>query len=131
MSIPNRPKLTLNRNHTLVTTKGHVIQFVKDIPTHVPPPVYQDAIAIGAVPEDGTSPDILKEEIEATAPLSIEEREGAITATFAGLIERNARETFTAAGHPHFNAVSELVGFKVGGKEVAAAWQKYNDSKGE
>lgn len=131
MSIPNRPKLTLNRNHTMVTTKGHVIQFVKDKPTHVPPSVYQDAIAIGAVPEDGAAPDVLNTEAVAEAPLTNEEREAAITATFPGLIERNERETFTAAGHPHFNAVSELVKFKVHGKEVASAWQKYNDSKGE
>ena len=126
-----RPLLTLNRDYTLVTTKGHVIAFAKNTPTHVPPSIYQDAIAIGAVPVDGTDPDVLDAEKKETLPMTLEEREAAIMATFDGLIERNERETFTAAGHPHFNAVSELVKFKVQGKEVAAAWQKYNDAKGE
>ena len=126
-----RPLLTLNRDYTLVTTKGHVIAFAKNTPTHVPPSIYQDAIAIGAVPVDGTDPDVLDAEKKETLPMTLEEREAAIMATFDGLIERNERENFTAAGHPHFNAVSELVKFKVQGKEVAAAWQKYNDAKGE
>jgi len=126
-----RPLLTLNRDYILVTTKGHVIGFKKDRPTHVPPSVYQDAIGIGAVPEDGTAPDVLEDAVAEVLPMTIEEREGAIIATFQGLIDRNERETFTAAGHPHFNAVTALVGFKVAGKEVANAWQKYNDSKGQ
>lgn len=126
-----RPLLKLNRDHTLVTTKGHVIAFAKNTPTHVPPAVYQDAIAIGAVPVDGTDPDVLDEGKQETVALTLEEREAAIIATFEGLIERNERDTFTAAGHPHFNAVSALVGFKVQGKEVSNAWQKFNDSKGE
>lgn len=125
-----RPLLTLNRNHTMVTTKGHVIAFVKDEPTFVPPTVFQDAIAIGAIPHDGSDPDVLKAELQEAAPMTLEEREAAIMGTFEGLIERNERETFTAAGHPHFKAVSDLVGFKVQGKEVNVVWQKYNDAKG-
>ena len=126
-----RPLLTLNRDYTLVTTKGHVIAFAKNTPTHVPPSIYQDAIAIGAVPVDGTDPDVLSDAVAEAVPMTLEEREAAIMATFGGLVERDERGTFTAAGHPHFNAVSELVGFKVQGKEVATAWQKYNDAKGE
>ena len=125
-----RPLLKLNRDHTLVTTKGHVIAFAKDIPTHVPPAIYQDAIAIGAVPVDGTDPNVLDATKQEAAPMTLEEREAAIMATFDGLVARNERETFTAAGHPHFHAVSELVGFKVQGKEVSTIWQKYNDAKG-
>ena len=124
-----RPLLVLNRDHTLVTTKGHVVAFEKGKPTFVPPSVFQDAIAIGAVPDDGSDPDVLKDAPEDISPLTLEERETAIMATFEGLIARNERETFTAAGHPHFNAVSALVGFKVAGKEVASIWQKYNDIK--
>lgn len=131
MSKSTRPLLTLNRNYTLVTTKGHVVQFAKGVPTYVPPPVYQDAIAIGAVPQDGSDPDVLGDEVVVVNPLTPEERESALLEVFPKMIEANERESFTAAGHPHAKAVSELVGFKTNAKEVQTAWQKYNDLKAE
>ena len=45
--------LVLNRNYVLTTTKGHSVAFEKGKPTHVPPAIYQEALAIGAIPPDG------------------------------------------------------------------------------
>ena len=127
-----RPLLKLNRDYVLATTKGHVISFAKDEPTHVPPAVYNDAIAIGAVPVDGTDPNVLVDPVEkAVVPLTVEERQTAIIATFAKIVETNNREDFTASGQPHFKAVSEILGYRVAGKDVAAAWQAYNEMKAE
>lgn len=125
-----RPLLKLNRDYVLATTKGHVISFAKNEPTHVPPAVYNDAIAIGAVPVDGTDPNVLVDPVEkAVVPLTLEEREAAIIGTFDTILSRNDREDFTATGQPHFKAVSELLGYKVAAKDVASAWQTFNNSK--
>ena len=50
--------LVLNRNYVLTTTKGHSVAFEKGKPTHVPPAIYQEALAIGAIPPDGEEPQI-------------------------------------------------------------------------
>ena len=58
--------LVLNRNYVLTTTKGHSVAFEKGKPTHVPPAIYQEALAIGAIPPDGADP--LVEEVIKTDP---------------------------------------------------------------
>ena len=50
--------LVLNRNYVLTTTKGHSVAFEKGKPTHVPPAIYQEALAIGAIPPDGEEPQV-------------------------------------------------------------------------
>ena len=66
--------LVLNRNYVLTTTKGHSVAFEKGKPTHVPPAVYQDALALGAIPPDGEDPQV--EEVTKTdnAPADPAER---------------------------------------------------------
>lgn len=123
------PKLVLSRNYVLTTTKGHSIEFVKGVPVQVPPIVYADAIAIGAVPEDGSDPDILEEKARPTAPADPAERTPLIMKAIEALVERNEREDFTAAGSPTVDALSKQVGFKVQSKEIAAVWQAFHDKK--
>ena len=50
-------KFTLNRNYVLASTMGHTIAFEKGKATHVPPHLYKEARAIGALPEDETAID--------------------------------------------------------------------------
>ena len=119
--------LVLNRNYVLTTTKGHSVAFEKGKPTHVPPAIYQEALAIGAIPPDGADP--LVEEVIKTdnAPADPTERAPLILAVIEKLVAENARDNFTAAGSPTVDAVSKLVGFKVQSKEIALVWQSYHD----
>lgn len=127
MSIQSRTLLVLNRNYTLNTTKGHSVVFCKNIPTHVPPAIYQEALAIGAIPADG-SPPVLPEPAKSTkGPIDPAERTPLILSAIERIVAENARDNFTAAGHPSPDAVTRLVGFKVGAREIAPVWQSFNE----
>ena len=121
--------LVLNRNFTLATIKGHVIAFEKGKPTAVPKAAYQDALAIGAQPPDGSAPAVDDDKKKDAAPQDPNERNPLILAAIEKLIDRNDREDFTAAGSPTVDAVSKEVGFKVASKEIAGQWQEYHDKK--
>lgn len=121
--------LVLNRNYVLTTTKGHSVAFEKGKPTHVPPAIYQEALAIGAIPPDGEDPQV--EDVVKTdnAPGDPAERAPLILAAIEKLVAENARENFTAAGSPTVDAVAKAVGFKVQSKEIATVWQQYHDKQ--
>lgn len=123
------PTLTLNRDYTLTTDKGHVIKFEKDKPTHVPQIVYADAIAIGALPSDGSDANVIEEAQVSKAPVDPAERQPLILMAIEDIVARNEREDFTAAGSPTVEAVSKVVEFKVRATEIAQAWQAYHDKK--
>lgn len=123
------PKLVLNRNYVLATTKGHTIAFKKGEPTYVPASVYQDAIAIGAQPEDGSDPNVLKDEKPGTAPADPAERNPLILAVIEKLVAGNERKDFTAAGSPTVKAVERELGFDVDAREIATVWQEYHEKK--
>jgi hypothetical protein len=123
--------LVLNRNFTLATTKGHVIEFKKGVPTNVPKAVYQDALSIGAQPPDGSEPVVDDDKKKDAAPQDPAERNPLILAAIEALIDRNEREDFTAAGSPTVDAVSKEVGFKVAAKEIAGQWQAYHEKKAQ
>lgn len=123
------PKLTLNRNYVLTTTKGHSIAFKKGEPTHVPAIVYQDAIAIGAQPADGSDPDVLQDEKVNKAPADPAERNPLILAAIEKIVAGNERKNFTAAGSPTVKAVERELGFDVDAREVAGVWQEYHEKK--
>lgn len=122
-----RSKLVLNRSYTLISTKGYAVRFEKGKPVHVPPPVYAEAIAIGAQPEDGSDPNVLDDEVKDTAPTDSVERLAKVSEAIEKLVARNAREDFTAAGAPSVRAVSQEAGFRVDVREISAAWQARHD----
>jgi hypothetical protein len=125
------PKLVLNRNYTLTSLYGHVVQFVKGEPTYVPPSVYQEALSIGATPENGQEIDAFVEERKEDIPLSPIERSTKLQAAIETLIERNNRTDFTAAGAPSRDAIARLAGFTVNQKELNSEWQRYHEKKAE
>lgn len=128
----SNPKLVLNRNYVLSTTKGHIISFIKGEPTYVPSAVYADAIAIGAVPEDGSDPNVLTDPTNTSkAPSDPGQRQPLILDAILKLVVTNERKDFTAAGSPAVKAVERELGFDVDAREVAEAWQKYHDGKAE
>lgn len=123
------PKLVLNRDYVLTTTKGHVIAFKKGEPTHVPASCYQDAIAIGAQPEDGSEPNVLEDQKANKAPSDPAERSPLILAAIEKIVADNERKDFTAAGSPTVKAVERELGFDVDAREIAAVWQEYHEKK--
>lgn len=124
------PKLILNRDYVLATTKGHTVKFVKGEPTHVPAAVFQDAIAIGAQPSDGSDPDVLKDEKRPDAPpADLAERRALIMTAIEIIVSNNERKDFTAAGSPTVKAVERELKFDVDAREIASAWQEYHEKK--
>ena len=123
------PKLVLNRDYVLTTTKGHAIAFKKGKPTHVPASCYQDAIAIGAQPEDGSDPNVLEDQKVNKAPSDPAERNPLILAAIEKIVAGNERKDFTAAGSPTVKAIEREVGFDVDAREVATVWQEYHEKK--
>lgn len=123
------PKLTLNRDYVLATTKGHIIAFKKDKPTHVPASCFQDAIAIGAVPADGSDPNVLEDKQDSKAPADPAERSPLILAAIEKIVAGNERKDFTAAGSPTVKAVERELGFDVDAREIAAVWQEHHEKK--
>ena len=71
---------TLHRNYILRTNKGHSIRFVKGEPTWVPPLCEVDAVAIGAVPQEGT--DVLPPEAVPEKELTPAERKAKMFEAF-------------------------------------------------
>jgi len=123
------PFFTLHRNHTLRTTKGFTIEFIKGEQVWVPPAVVSDAVAIGAVSDEKV--EVLESEIQPVSSISPEEREKALFDAFEVLLARNDRGDFTASGLPHSKKLSEICGFEIGNRERDAAWMVYTQNKAE
>lgn len=124
------PKFVLNRNYTMATTHGHVINFIKGQPTDVPPQLVNDCVAIGADPVDGKV-DVLGPEDVVVIPPSNLERRAALFDAFAQLEARNGRTDFTAQGYPSVKALEKLTGLEVDNKERDATWDEYRVAKAE
>jgi hypothetical protein len=123
--------MTLQRNHHLVTTRGHSVFFKKGEPTFVPGVIVPDAVAIGAVMADGS--DALGDEpkVKPVGPTDPIEREKAIFAAFVKLSTTLVREDFTAAGAPTAYAVNRELGWPIDSRERARAWDKFKTQNGE
>ena len=80
---------------------------------------------IGATRVDGEAA-IAVEELEAkvSQPVDPGERQEDIREAMEVIVERNAREDFTAAGMPVIKVVSAQVGYKVDRNEVTKAWRQ-------
>lgn len=125
-------KMVLGRSFTLATTKGHVIRFEKGVPVFVPSICIPDAVAIGALPEDGGDPSALvaKEEVKTfDGPSDPVAREAELVEACKKVEAMNARNDFTAAGVPSTDALTRLLGFAVSAAERNKAWQVYCNMK--
>ena len=122
------PLFTLHRNHTLRTTKGHTIVFVKGEPVWVPPVCVQDAVSIGALPQERI-PDVLGDEPQPVVQLSIEDRDAKIRKAIVVLMERNDRGDFTASGLPSIKKLSDITGFDVTNSLRDTVWIAYTAEK--
>lgn len=124
------PEFVLNRNYTLRTTAGHVVNFIKGNPTWVPPVITKEAVAIGAESLDAKV-DVLEPEQEPKPELSLDEREQLIMLAFETLLEKNERESFTAQGIPTEKALKAATGLDVLTKERQDLWMKFREAKAD
>jgi hypothetical protein len=116
-------KFVMHRKRTVVSTCGLSVEFEKGVPTLVPPAMFAEVIAVGAVPEN----EIPEDELPAgkPSPAQLIEREQQMFAAFDAIVKRASREDFTAGGVPHNTVLSRELGWSVQAKERDAAWVKY------
>ncbi|WP_143541572.1 hypothetical protein [Rhodoferax fermentans] len=124
------PDYVLNRTYTHRSTLGHIVNFVKGMPTWVPPALEKEVTALGAEPVDGPKQDVLDPDKPALplAP-SGQERAAQVLAVFAQLEARNERGDFTGSGRPNLSILKELLGYEVIGKERDELWEEYLKAK--
>jgi hypothetical protein len=117
-------KFVFNRARTVSSKYGHVIFFDKGVPTHVPPEMYQEVLAVGGNPESEIDLDPPKPDgpEEPTDPVA---REAALFSAFESLSLRGKREDFTAGGQPHQKALAKELGWEVSSKERDLMWVKF------
>ena len=123
------PEFVLNRNYSMRSLYGHVIDFKKGQPTYVPPICAREAASIGAECVDGKV-DVLGDEVQLEVPMSPDERTESIIAAFKLLEERNGRNDFTGNGSPAVPALEKILGFDVDKKEVNSLWAAYRAEQG-
>lgn len=114
-------RFQLNRNRVVTSLLGHSIEFKKGELVHVPKEMYQDVIAVGAIPETE-----IEEVVEKKAPvLTGAERKEVVFQAFTALVEKNEREAFTGNGSPHIRAVADIAGFPIDAKERDVLWAEF------
>lgn len=123
------PEFVLNRNYSMRSLYGHIIDFKKGQPTYVPPMCAREAASLGAECVDGKV-DVLDAEAEAEVPMSPDERQESIIAAFKRLEERNGRSDFTGNGSPAVPALEKILGFDVDKKEINPLWVAYRAEQG-
>ena len=114
-------KFTLNRDKVVASEKGHAVSFAKGEPTHVPPEMYDEVMAVGAVPEDELAEPV---KTGKEVPTDEREREEVIMPVLASILLRNDRDDFTASGVPKVEVISAGAGFRVSDRERSALWEK-------
>ena len=120
-------KFTLNRDRVHASVLGLSVEFKKGVPTHVPPELYAEVQAIGAVPED----EIVEEPAAAKTnePSDPNKRKEDVFAAFEILALRNDRNDFGANGRPAIGPMAALLGWKPTAAEVAALWARFQADK--
>jgi hypothetical protein len=115
-------KFTMRRGRVLTSTSGHSIRFEKDVPTHVPPSMYDEVLAAGGVPESEIPEEPKAPSAEPTDPA---ERKLLIVTAMEQLALRNGRDDFTAAGAPHLKALKTILGFGITNQERDLLWAEF------
>ena len=105
----------LNRDRTIASTTGHCVEFKKDQPTFVPPPMWQEVQNLGAVPTEDIPEDLGAP--VSKAPTEPAEREKAIREAIEALTLKNNRDDFNAGGKPNLKPLSDFLGWSVSAKE--------------
>lgn len=122
-------KFMFGRTRTVASKFGHTITFEKDTPTHVPPEMYQEVLAVGGIPENEIDLDPPKKD-GPQEPVDPVERQAAIYGAYEAMVLRNKREEFTAGGQPHLKAIARQLGWTIADKERDLTWAAFK-TKGQ
>jgi hypothetical protein len=125
-------KFVMHRDRTVPSTLGHVIEFKKGVPMHVPPALHRLVLEAGGEPEEELKEDPRdpKTPTGKVEPGDPQEREKQILDAMEMLATENKRENFTAGGAPHNKALTALLGWAPDAKERDTLWTKFQqDSK--
>jgi len=125
------PWFTLNRNYALSTTKGHSVNFKRGEKTWVPQGIVQEAMAIGALPEDPIDEVLPPPQTPEKKQLDEGARKKLVFEAFEKLLLRAARGDFSASGHPHPKKLEDILGFDMPQKERELLWDQYRAMKDE
>lgn len=120
-------KFTLNRNFVLASVLGRSVEFVKGQATHVPPELYAEVQAIGAVPEDELP--VQEDGPKTKEPQTAEARKEEAFIAFDSLALRGDRADFTAGGAPTLPALESLLGWSLSAKERDTLWAEFKAGK--
>jgi hypothetical protein len=116
-------KFKMHRNFTLRSTCGLSMEFKKGELVFVPPPLYAEAIAAGAIPETELTEDELPPKPAEPPPGA--ERDAKIAAAFEAVLKRGLKEEFTAGNVPHASVLTKELGWAMNAKERDEAWRKF------
>lgn len=105
----------LNRDKTIASTSGHCVEFKKDVPTYVPPPMHKEVLGLGAVPTEEIPESTV--DLKDKTPSDPDERASQLKGAIEALTLRNRREDFTAGGAAHLKALAEYLGWTPQAKE--------------
>lgn len=114
----------LNRNYSLATGTGHIVDFVKGQPVYVPEEMHKAALVIGAEAV-GVKMNVLDEEPVAKQVPQGLARESAISDAIIILVEENNPKDFTANGRPNIKRIEALIGFDITTEERDTFWAKH------
>ena len=120
-------KFTLNRDRVHASVLGLSVEFKKGVATHVPPELYAEVQAIGAVPDDEIVAD--KSAPKTNEPADPVKRKEDIFAAFEMLALRNTRDDFTAGGAPRDQVLESMLGWKLSAKERDVLWTEFKVGK--
>ena len=123
-------KFVMPRTRTIASVMGLSIEFEKNVPTAVPPYMYQEIIAAGGVPEN----ELTEDELKTGNPdelLDPTQRKAALMGAFTQIVLRNIREEFTAGGTPHNAVMTKELGWVLPTKERDIAWAEFKAGKTE
>lgn len=115
-------QFVMNRNRTIASVHGHILQFVKGVPMHVPPICYAEVRAAGGVADTDTEGEDVSKNKEL---LSDEDRKALILATMEDMATKNDREDFGANGFPNLKKLSDRLGFTVQRDERDKLWNEF------
>lgn len=124
------PKMVMQRNFTVRSTKGHVIQFTKGEATYVPPVVVEECMQHGALPVDGEVLPVHEDPVEAPIPEG-PAREQAILDAITKLVKANKRNDFGASGRPKVVVIERMVDFDITERERDQVWEKFTAARAE
>ena len=116
-------KFTLSRDRTYASVLGHAVEFKKGVPTHVPPELYAEVQAIGAVPDDEIED--APSAVKTNEPQDPNKRKEDVFAAFEMLALRDERGDFTAGGSPRDQVLEPILGWKLSAKERDTLWAEF------